>query len=116
MNPSRFGNQPEDSAWSRPPRHRDRGLLVQGLLAAGLGAACLLWPAASDWLRPIGSLAVLLGVVLLVIHTLVARHPAPEAAPTHPQELGFDWPDEHPGARRVDNTAPLFRSSRPHLR
>lgn len=116
MSPSPFGTRTGETAHTRPRSYRDRGLLVQGLLAAGLGAVCLLWPAAGDWLRPIGSLAVLLGVVLLVIHTLVARHPAPEAAPTRPQELAFDWPDEHPGARRVDNTAPLFRSSRPHLR
>jgi hypothetical protein len=116
MKPSPFGPHSDDTASTRPRSYRDRGLLVQGLLAVGLGAVCLLWPASSDWLRPIGSLAVLLGVVLLVVHTLVARHPTPEAAPTRPQDLGFDSPEDSPDARRGENTAPLFRSSRSHLR
>ena len=105
----------DDTAGSGPRRYRDRGLLVQGLLAAGLGALCLLWPGSADWLRPIGSLALLLGVVVLVMHLLVARHPAPEAAPTRPHDLGFEWPDEVPGSRSGGKAAPLFRSSRSGL-
>ena len=72
-----FGPEGSNVPSTRPRIHRDRGLLVQGLLAAGLGALCLLWPASAEWLRPIGSLAVLLGVVLLVVHVLVCPPPGP---------------------------------------
>lgn len=116
MKPSLFGPESEKPPTRRPRGYRDRGLLLQGLLAAGLGATCLLWPAASEWLRPIGSLAVLLGVVLLVVHALVARHPADEAAPTRPQAFGIEWLDDEPTVRSGESAAPHFRPSRPDAR
>ena len=97
----------DETAHRGPRRHRDRGLLVQGLLAAGLGALCLLWPGSADWLRPIGGLALLLGVVLLVMHVLLARHPTPEASPTRPHDLGFEWPENRPVPRQ--RSAPATR-------
>ncbi len=85
-----------ESAHEGPRRYRDLSLIVEALLALALGTVCVLWPGEGQWLRPVGGVALLLGVLLLAIHGITVRRPAEDAEPTQPMALTADRSDELP--------------------
>lgn len=98
MNPLTKSADPAlEPAHRGPRRYRDPSLMVEALVALALGTVCVLWPGEGQWLRPVGCVALLLGLLLLVIHGITVRRPAEDAAPTQPMALTADRSDDLPG-------------------